>query len=263
MAELVWLNGALVPAQAATIPAADRGFTLGDGLFETLRLQNGQARDVPAHFARLAGGARLLRLPLPFDAPGMDAMLAQTAAANGLQEGGLRLTLTRGSGPRGLLPPEAPRPTILISAFPPPSRAACVSAIIASTIARDEASPLSRLKTLNYLPNILARLEARERGAEEAILLNHAGRVAGASIGNLLVRTGALWLTPPLSDGALPGIRRARLLAAGKITEAPIDPDTLKKASALCVSNVLALRPILALEGAALNIAPVEELAEI
>ncbi|MBU6425793.1 MAG: aminotransferase class IV, partial [Rhodospirillales bacterium] len=90
------------------------------------------------------------------------------------------------------------------------------------------------------------------RGADEAIMLNHAGRVAGASIGNVLVRVGGLWLTPPLADGALPGIRRARLLAAGLVREAPIDQDTLQKASALCISNVLALRPVIALEGATL-----------
>lgn len=262
MAELVWLNDALMPAGEAAIPVADRGFTLGDGLFETLALRGGTVLDVPSHFARLSEGAALLRLPLPFGADGMASMLAETAAANGLTEGGLRLTVTRGVGPRGLLPPEVPSPAVLITAFPPLARAASVRAIIAHSIARDEASPLSRVKTLNYLPNILARLEARDRGAEEAILLNRAGRVAGATIGNLLVRTGALWLTPPLSDGALPGIRRARLLAAGKITEAPISPETLKNASALCVSNVLALRPIVALEDADLPAAPIEELAE-
>lgn len=263
MTEQVWLNGRLRPAQEATIPVTDRGFTLGDGLFETLRLQGGAPQDVPAHFARLAAGAALLRLPLPFDAGGMAAMLSTTAAANRLADGGLRLTLTRGTGPRGLLPPASPSPTILITAFPAPERPQAVTAIIARSIARDAASPLSRLKTLNYLPNILARLEAQERGAEEAILLNHAGRVAGATIGNILVRTGTLWLTPPLSEGALPGIRRAKLLAAGLVTEAPISLETLQNASSLCVSNVLALRPISALDGTALNISPAEDLTGV
>jgi branched-chain amino acid aminotransferase len=262
MSDLVWLNGALVAAQEAALPIADRGFTLGDGLFETLRLQNGEVQDVPAHYARLAAGASLLRLALPFDATAMGAMLAQTAAANGLKEGGLRLTLTRGPGPRGLLPPEPPCPTILITGFAV-KPATGVRAVIARNVARDEASPLARVKTLNYLPNILARLEAQERGAEEAILLNRAGRVACATIGNILVRRGATWLTPPVSDGALPGIRRARLLTAGLVTEAPIDPDTLHNATALCISNVLALRPVLALEGAALPAGPLEVLEDV
>ncbi len=251
MVEMVWLNGALVPAGEAAISVADRGFTLGDGLFETLRLQNGAAQDVPAHFARLASGAALLRLALPFDAAGMAEILARTAAANGLTEGGLRLTLTRGAGPRGLLPPAAPKVTLLATAFAV-SPVQGVRAIIARSIARDETSPLSRVKSLNYLPNILARLEAQDSGAEEAILLNHAGRVAGASIGNVLVRTGALWLTPPVSDGALPGIRRAKLLAAGLVGEAPISPEMLQNATAICVCNVLAVRPIVALDGVAL-----------
>ncbi|WP_298223307.1 aminotransferase class IV [Acidocella sp.] len=252
MTEFVWLNDRLQPAEQASIPVKDRGFTLGDGLFETLNLQGGAPQDVPAHFDRLATGAAVLRLPLPFNAAGMGEILAKTAAANGLTDGGLRLTLTRGSGPRGLLPPRPTNPTVLITAFAT-APAQGVRAIIARIIAHDEASPLCRLKTLNYLPNILARLEAQERGAEEAILLNRAGRVAGATIGNLLVRAGALWLTPPLSDGALPGIRRAKLLAAGLAKEAPISEDTLQKATSLCVSNVLALRPILALDGTALE----------
>ncbi|MDE8347526.1 MAG: aminotransferase class IV, partial [Acidocella sp.] len=249
--ELVWLNGALVPAGEAAISVADRGFTLGDGLFETLCLHGGTAQDISAHYARLAAGAALLRLALPFSVAEMAAMLAQTAAANGLQDGGLRLTLTRGPAPRGLLPPEPPTPTVLITAFPAPDPRP-LTAIIARGITRDAASPLCRVKTLNYLPNILARLEAQERGAKEAIMLNHAGMVAGATIGNLLVRVGGLWLTPPIADGALPGIRRAKLLAAGLVREAPIDQDTLQKASALCISNVLALRPVIALENAAL-----------
>ncbi|MGE4481558.1 aminotransferase class IV [Acidocella sp.] len=261
MAELAWLNGRLLPAAEVLIPATDRGFTLGDGLFETLRLQDGTVRDTPAHFARLAAGAKLLRLPLPFDAAAMGAILTETAAANHLRDGGLRLTLTRGPGPRGLPPPISPRPTVLVSAFAPPARAVEIAAIIATSIARDEASPLSRVKTLNYLPNILARLEAQERGAEEAILLNHAGRIAGASIGNILVRAGGIWLTPPVTEGALPGIRRARLLASGKVRQAPIDQDTLRRATSLCVCNVLALRPITALEGATLPAAPVDDLA--
>ncbi|GAN79945.1 aminotransferase class IV [Acidocella aminolytica] len=261
MDELVWLNGQLIPAVEALIPASDRGFTLGDGLFETLCLQGGVVRDVPAHFARLAAGAKLLRLPLPFHAAAMDAILTETAAANHLTEGGLRLTVTRGTGPRGLLPPTSPHPTVLVSAFAPPSRAATVGAIIATCVARDEASPLSQVKVLNYLPNILARLEAQERGAEEALLLNRAGRVAGATIGNLLLKSGSIWLTPPVTEGALPGIRRARLLASGKVKEAPIDQDALRNATALCVSNVLTLRPIIALDGAALPAEPAGELA--
>ncbi|MBU6448667.1 MAG: aminotransferase class IV [Rhodospirillales bacterium] len=258
MAELVWLNGALLPAAQAAIPVTDRGFTLGDGLFETLLLRGGAALDVPAHFARLAAGAELLRLGLPFDATEMATMLARTATANGLAEGGLRLTLSRGPGPRGLLPPELPAPTVLITAFPV-AEPRPVRTIIARHVARDETSPLSRVKTLNYLPNILARLEAQERGADEAIMLNRAGMVAGASIGNVLVRVGGLWLTPPIADGALPGIRRAKLLAAGLVREAPIDQDTLQKASALCISNVLALRPVIALEDAALPAVGLDE----
>ncbi len=251
MAEIVWLNGRLLPAEAAMVPVTDRGFTLGDGIFETLRLSGGVAQDAAAHFARLAAGARKLRLALPFEADGMAEILAHTAAANGIAEGGARLTLTRGPGPRGLLPPAEPRPTVLATAFPLPAPGP-VQAIICRSIARDETSPLSQVKTLNYLPHILARQEAEAAGAQEAILLNRAGRVACASIGNLLVKYERVWLTPKLTEGALPGICRARLLASGTVAEAVISVEMLRAARALAVCNVLALRPILALDGVAL-----------
>lgn len=251
MVEIVWLNGRLLPAQAAMIPVADRGFTLGDGIFETLRLSGGVAPDAAAHFARLAAGATLLWLGLPFDAGGMAEILAQTAAANGIMEGGARLTLTRGAGPRGLLPPAEPSPTVLATAFALPGPGQ-VKAVICRSIARDETSPLSQVKTLNYLPHILARQEAEAAGAQEAILLNRAGRVACASIGNLLVKSAGVWLTPPVAEAALPGIRRARLLAEGAVAEAVISVEMLRAAQALAVCNVLALRPILSLDGAAL-----------
>lgn len=241
---ILWLNGTLCAAAAARIDPADRGLLLGDGLFETLAVRGGQPCDVARHFARLRAGAALLRLALPFDASALQAALDAVIAANALRQGGLRLTLTRGTGPRGLLPPSPATPTAMISAFAMPQANGPISVILARSVRRDEDSPLTALKTLNYLPNILARLEAAERGADDALLLNRAGRVAASTVGNVFLKRDGEWLTPPLADGALPGIRRARLIDAGKLHEAPIDPSDLASAAGLCLGNVLALRPV-------------------
>ncbi|HVE23079.1 MAG TPA: aminotransferase class IV [Acidocella sp.] len=244
----IWLNGALVSAEAARIDPADRGLLLGDGLFETLRVADGAPRHAARHFARLQEGAELLRLKLP-DADELHRALEAVIAAQGLIEGSLRLTVTRGPGPRGVLPPRAPHPTVLVTAAPLAPPAGPAEIVIARGIARDESSPLSRIKSLNYLPFILARIEAEERGAADALLLNQAGLVAESSAATIFLRRRGEWLTPRLEDGALPGIRRAMLLEAGLVREAALPIPWLFEAEALCLGNALSLRPVRSLDG--------------
>jgi len=244
MVEMIWLNGMLRAAGAARIDPADRGLLLADGLFETIAVRGGQASDVERHFARLQAGASLLRLSIPLGLAAMARALNETAAANSLEEGGLRLTLTRGPAPRGLLPVPGGQPTLMITGFSLPPPGGPVSVIIAAQVRRDETSPLSKVKALGYLPNILARFEAADEGADDAILLNHAGRAAEATVGNIFVKRGGEWLTPPVSEGALPGICRAKLLQAGLVREAPIEATWLYEAEGLCIGNVLSIRAV-------------------
>lgn len=244
----IWLNGALVAAEAARIDPADRGLLLGDGLFETMRVAEGVPRHAARHLARLQAGALLLRL----DLPGADALheaLAAVVAVQGLADCVLRLTVTRGPGPRGMLPARPQHPTVLVTAAPLPPPAGPADVIIARGITRDEGSPLSRIKSLNYLPSILARIEAEERGATEALLLSQAGTVAESSAATVLLRRDGEWLTPRLEDGALPGIRRAVLLEAGLVREAALPVDWLSAPEALCLGNALSLRPVRSVEG--------------
>jgi branched-chain amino acid aminotransferase len=248
----IWLNGALVPADAARIDLADRGLLLGDGLFETLRVAESRPRHAARHLARLQAGARLLRLDLP-DPDALHQALAAVIAAQGLVEGTLRLTVTRGPGPRGVLPPRPQRPTVLVTAAPPPPPAGPAEMIIARSIGRDEHSPLSRIKSLNYLPSILARIEAEERGATDALLLNQAGMVAESSAATIFLRHNGTWLTPRLEDGALPGIRRAVLLEAGLVREAELPEAWLFEAEALCLGNALSLRAVRSVDGRAIG----------
>jgi branched-chain amino acid aminotransferase len=241
---IVWLNGALVPLDQAVISPADRGFLLADGLFETIQVTHGSPRNLPAHLRRLAVGCDVLGLAQPENIP--EALIA-TLHANGLSEGSARITWTRGAGPRGLLPAGTERPTLLITATPatpaqtPP---APWSVITCRTTCRNERSPLSQIKSLNYGDGLLARREAAAQGANDALLLNSAGRLAESSIATAFIRRNGVWLTPPTSEGALAGIRRSLVLAAGWACESPLSQDDLAQAEALVLTSTLMAQPI-------------------
>lgn len=243
-----WLNGRLLAAGEARIDPADRGFTLGDGLFETIRVRDGAAVWLDRHLARLAEGCAVLGIPARFD----DAVLAEACAAviaaEGIGAGALRLTVSRGAGPRGVLPPATPTPTILVAGhagLPPQSP---VTLVVARGTCRNQASPLSRVKSLNYLDAVLARREAAERGADDAVMLNTAGRVAETTIANLFARIDGNWATPPVADGALPGIMRAEVLERLGAAERPIAVAELQRAEAVLLTNALSIRAVGRLE---------------
>ena len=252
---MIWLNGILCAAASARIDPSDRGLLLGDGVFETLLVEAGTPRQLSRHYARLTAGAAVLRLALPLDEAAFGAALTETAQANQVIHGALRLTLTRGPGLRGIMPSAGMPATIMITAAkqaPIPALGAPVRVVIARDSQRDAASPLSRIKSLNYLANILARFEANDRDAEDAILLNHLGFVAEASAANLFLYSQGAWFTPPVADGALPGIRRQILIEAGLVVEARLSRNDLFAADALCLGNVLGVRVISHLDGRAL-----------
>lgn len=249
-----WLNGQLLAAGEARIDPADRGFTLGDGLFETIRVQGRAAVWLDRHLARLAEGSAVLGIPTCFD----DAALAQACAAvivaEGIEAGVLRLTVSRGVGPRGVLPPAAPSPTVLIAGHAGLSPQRAVALVVARGTCRNQASPLSRVKSLNYLDAVLARREAAERGADDAVMLNTAGRVAETTIANLFARIDGVWATPPVAEGALPGIMRAEVLTRLGAAERPLSVADLQRAEALLLTNALSIRAAARLEETALSV---------
>lgn len=248
---VMWLNGTLVADPA--LDPADRGFTLGDGLFETIRIDRGRPCHLGLHLARLAEGCRVLRLPLPYDPAAIGQAVADLLQATGLTEATLRLTLTRGPAPRGLLPPARPAPTLLIGVAPAPPPPGTARLIVATGTRRNEHSPLSRLKSLNYLDNILARQEADDGNADDAVLLNSQGRVADTTIACLFAQIDTTIVTPPVAEGALPGIGRHLVLRAGIGIERPIWPDELRRARAIVLVNSLGVRPVIALDDAAIT----------
>jgi branched-chain amino acid aminotransferase len=257
---IVWHQGALRPIEAVRIDPTDRGFTLADGLFETMRARDGRVLRLERHWARLSEGARLLDIPLPLDAPGLAAAARELLLANGFARGeaALRLTLTRGPGPRGLLPPERPTPTLLLAGFPAPEPAPPVRAVLVKGVRRNELSPASRIKSLAYLDQLLALREAVAAGGEEALLCNTAGRLACASTANLfLVVEGRVW-TPSVGEGALPGVTRAVLLERARAqgifaVEAEVPRHLLARAEEIFTTNALrGIRAVASVDGRAL-----------
>lgn len=243
----VWLNSALVDSVAARIDPADRGFLLGDGVFETIAVRGGQILRLDAHGARLRQGCEVLSLPVP--SVDLGAAIRATLAANALHDAAVRVTLTRGAGPRGVLPPPDTRPTLLITAAPLPPEPPPARCIVATVTRRNEQSPLARIKSLNYLDGILARQEARDRGADDAVLLNTAGTVAEATAANVFVVRAGRVFTPAVADGALPGIARAETLAAIEGIERQLTREDLICADELFLTSSLGVRPVVMLEG--------------
>lgn len=249
MSAVVWLDGGLEPLASARVDPTDRGFTLGDGLYETIRARAGRPARLDAHLARLERGAALLGIPLPLDARALEQALVATLAANGLDDGALRVTLTRGPGARGLDPPNDPRPTLLVTAspLPPPSRPARV--VVATSTRRNERSPVARVKALGALDALLARREARERGADDAILLGVGGQVAEATVANVFACVDGDLVTPRVEDGALPGVARAAILDTGAARESRLQHADLARSSEVFLSNALGLRAVVAVDG--------------
>jgi branched-chain amino acid aminotransferase len=246
----IWINGRLIGEEEARIDPADRGFTLSDGIFETMRIADDRFLWTGDHLSRLRSGAQILDIPVPFTDAEIILGLRELVTASAMSDCALRLTLTRGpAAKRGLWPPGEPvRPTLIASvasfAEAPPATLA-----VANSTRRNEHSPLSRLKALNYGDNILAKREAIERGATDAILLNGRGDLACCTVGNLFLKIQGRWTTPQRSDGILPGLARARVVKMLGAEERTIGPDELRKVTEAFTTNSLQTTAVLQLEG--------------
>lgn len=219
----IWLDGRLLPADASHLSAFDRGFQLGDGVFETLRVRGGRPTELPEHVARLRRSADGLAIPLPEDAEArLAAGVAELVAAEGLDgptgDASIRITVSRGVFfGRGLLPPdEHPPATIVIQAWPvPPTPADHLERglhLVASSVRRDPESPLAALKTTSRADYVYARVEARNAGADDALFLTTDGFVSEATSANIFVVVGDELATPSLGCAILPGTTRSWIL---------------------------------------------------
>jgi len=257
---MIWLNGRLGAREQAHIDPADRGLLLGDGLFETLRAYHGHIFRIEDHLQRMAAGAAELGIPLPLDPPSIAEAAHETLTANhlGATDAALRITLTRGPGQRGLLPPEDPLPNLLISAaaYHPPASMDGFAAVTSKRARRNERSLTARLKTLGYLDNIIAQTEAAAAGADEAIMLNNQDLVACGGRSNVFAVIDDVLTTPAIEEGALPGITRRIVLDLCKkerleVRETSITRAQLRAAAELFVTNsLIEIMPLRHFDGA-------------
>jgi branched-chain amino acid aminotransferase/4-amino-4-deoxychorismate lyase len=221
------------------IPLDDRGLLLGDGLFETMLAVDGAIPAIEAHLDRMAAGCLTLGLPaLDRETARALCLAAPLVAPLASGRAAVRLTLTAGSGGRGLDRPAQIIPRLVATAAPSPRVDTPATLIIAQT-RRNEGSPASRLKTLSYVDGVLARAEARAAGADEAVMLNNRGEVACAAAANLFWIEGGRVFTPAIECGVLAGIARASLMSTVEVAEVNADRARLEAADAVFLTNSL------------------------
>jgi branched-chain amino acid aminotransferase len=267
----VWVDGRILSADGPHLSVFDRGFQLGDGIFETLRVRGAHATELAEHIARLRSSAAGLDISLPDDLDEVLAVgIADLLVADGLDgpagDASVRITVSRGAfRGRGLLPPdETVSPTIAIQAWPvaPPPAGHLERGLrlVASSVRRDPASPLATLKTTSRADYVYARLEARRAGADDALFLTIDGHLSEGTTANVfLVRRAAHDVielaTPSLDCAILPGTTRSWLLSWGarvglRPVEGRLTPADLASADeAFLSSSVAGILPVTAFDG--------------
>lgn len=282
----IFLNGQFVPEDRAVVSVFDRGFLYGDGLFETMRVANGQPFRWAQHLARLQQGAEFLKIKLPFAPAELRRFADRLIAQNRLPNSLLRLTVSRGVGARGYSPKNADQPTCVMTLHPLPETPGWSSSfslsgdtlkrglqpaepprwkLITSTLRLPAGDPLAQFKTANKLWQVLARAEADAAGADEALLLNTAGHVAEATSANVFWVEGHAVCTPPLAAGILPGVTRAAVMelcaAQGlAVTEKNCPPEKLLGADGVFLTlSSLGVVSVAELDGHALKTSPLVE----
>jgi branched-chain amino acid aminotransferase len=261
-----WLDGRLVPAEGPHLSVFDRGFQLGDGVFETLRARAGHPAELEAHVQRLGRSADGLAIQLPDDiGAAVGRGIAELLAAEGLDgptaDASIRITVSRGAfHARGLLPTdETVVPTIAIQAWPvvppPAEHLERGLRLVASSVRRDPENPLSALKTTSRADYVYARLEARRAGADDAVFLTIDGFLSEATSANLFLLRGEELVTPDLGCAILPGTTRSWILGWGRrvglaVLETWLTTRDLAEADeAFVCSSVAGILPVTAFEG--------------
>jgi len=239
----IFLNGQFVSEAQAVIPVNDRGFMYGDGLFETVRIVNGRPFRLAQHLERMMRGADFMKIKSPFTPKELQQFAEQLIEKNQMPEAILRVTLTRGPGERGYTPKSEGRPTAVMTLHTaPPLETPVQWSLITSSFRVLAADPLSSFKTLNRLTHVMARAEAAEKGADEALLINTNGEVAETASGNIFWVYNDKLCTTPTGRGVLPGITRAVVLeicqALGLLTnKRVIKPEALRNSEGIFITQ--------------------------
>jgi aminodeoxychorismate lyase len=255
---IVFLNGKFLPEADAFVPLNDRGLLLGDGLFETVRVANGKPFRLAQHLDRFGRSAEFLKIKLPFTPKEIQKIAAQLIEKNNLPEAVLRMTLTRGTGARGYSIKNCGTPTLALTLHSLPLQVADEPvqwSLITSSFRIPAGDMLAACKTASKILNVLARAEAEEQGADEALLLNTNGEVAETAGGNIFWVYQDKICTVPTGRGILPGVTRAVVLeicqSLGLTTnKCIIKPEQLRQAAGIfATQSALGIVPIAAFDG--------------
>ncbi len=257
---IAWINGEWGQPEDLTLPVSDRGLQLADGLFETVLIQNNSPCLLGAHLDRWNRSAALLGMASPPQGPWLIDLIQEAIERSGLNDsdGALRLNWSRGNGiKRGLdLDPKPPDPSqhrfwLTLQSHTP------MFGVIQTWISRHErrhgSSVMSRCKTFAYGQSVQVRREAQQRGADDGLMLSTNGALCCGSSANLVIGRHGEWLTPPVSDGCLPGVMRAELLQRGVIQEQSLSPQPLPDDQWLLI-NSLSCRTISHVNGTSLQV---------
>ena len=217
MPRIVFMNDRLVPEDEARVSVFDHGLLYGDGVFEGLRSYSGRVFRLDAHIDRLWASALAISLAIPTTKEAVAKAVNDTLAANNLSDGYVRLVVTRGAGSLGLDPNRTKNPQLIviadtISLYPEEFYEKGLRIVTAATQRVQSAALSPRIKSLNYLNNIMAKLEGLQAGCVEALMLNHKGEVAECTGDNVFVVRGGKLLTPPPDAGILEGITRGAVM---------------------------------------------------
>jgi len=244
---MIYMNNRLVPKGKAVVSVFDHGFLYGDGIYETLRVYDGVAFKINEHIERLLSSASMIGLTIPKSPEKIKDAVYKTVRANKHKDAVVRITVSRGPGPLGLDVSLCPVPTFVIisNEFKPYPRAYHQKGIriaIVNTRRNFHKALDPRIKSLNFLNNILAKQEAKEMGALEAIMLNYRGDITEGTVSNVFFIKDDVLCTPSLRTGILNGITRATILEIARglnldTKEGHFKPDDIFKANEVFISN--------------------------
>jgi branched-chain amino acid aminotransferase len=255
MAKYVYMDGKLVEKDQAKVSVFDHGVLYGDGVFEGIRAYSGRVFKLDEHIDRLFNSAKVIMLDIPLSKDEFKAAIIQVCKANGIRDGYIRPVVTRGVGNLGLAPWTCSNPTVFIIAdsvqlYPKEYYENGMPLVTVATRRNNQEALSPIVKSLNYLNNIMAKIEARNAGVEEAIMLNTENYVAECTGDNLFVIQGRTVYTPPIIAGVLPGITRATVMELARLGEYTVKERMITRAE-------LFLSDEMFLTGSAAEVVPV------
>jgi branched-chain amino acid aminotransferase len=258
---VVYVDGEWVPKSKASVSVFDHGMLYGDGVFEGIRVYSGVIFQCKEHVDRLYASAKSVKLAIPLTPADMTAAIAETLKRNSLKDAYIRLVVTRGAGDLGVDPRHCKKPSIIIITEPVDPTYGIVAkqkgiSVIISSVRRDAVDATTHeIKSLNYLNSVMAKLEAADSGAEDALMLDRNGFVSEATTTNLFIAKDGDLLTPPSTAGILPGVTRKRIIHLAKelgyqVVEKGITPYDVTSADEAFLTGTLSeIVPLVKVKG--------------